>query len=141
MQSLSAAEEYYFSMEIGGELTGIHLQFEEREEGKGLVRMTLESEKLGRLAGALQVQNDRVEGYFVGNQEDAVMKLRKSSDIVNKSLGEEWKFCEVEFIHSESNHIPMDWTRKSTGTQVSNDSLYRLSKNFLQALKAVGDAT
>ena len=67
------------------------------------------------------------------------MKLRKSSDIVNKSLGEEWKFCEVEFIHSESNHIPMDWTRKSTETQVSNDSLYRLSKNFLQAIKAVGD--
>lgn len=139
MQSLEAAEEYYFSMEIGGELTGIHLQFEESEEGKGLVRMTLESEKLGRLAGALQVQNDRVEGYFVGNQEEAVMKLRKSSDIVNKNLGEEWKFCEVEFIHSESNHIPMDWTRKSTETQVSNDSLYRLTKNFLQAVKAVGD--
>ncbi len=139
MQSLSSAEEYYFSMEIGGELTGIHLQFEESEERKGLVRMTLESEKLGRLAGALQVQNDRVEGYFVGNQEEAVMKLRKSSDIVNKNLGEEWKFCEVEFIHSESNHIPMDWTRKSTETQVSNDSLYRLTKNFLQAVKAVGD--
>ena len=101
--------------------------------------MTVESIQLGKLTGALQVQNDRVEGYFVGNKEDAVMKLRKSSDIVNKSLGEEWKFCEVEFIHSESNHIPMDWTRKSTETQVSNDSLYRLSKNFLQAIKAVGD--
>ncbi len=139
MQSLTSAQEYYFSMEIGGELTGIHLQFEESEEGKGLIRMTLESDALGRLTGALQVQNDRVEGYFVGNQEEAVMKLRKSSDIVNKSLGEEWKFCEVEFIHSESNHIPMDWTRKSTETQVSNDSLYRLTKNFLQAVKAVGD--
>lgn len=139
MQSLSSAEEYYFSMEIGGELTGIHLQFEESEEGRGLVRMTLESEALGTLSGALQVQMDRVEGYFVGNQEEAVMKLRKSSDIVNKSLGEEWKFCEVEFVHSESNHIPMDWTRKSTETQASNDSLYRLTKNFLQAVKAVGD--
>jgi len=139
MQSLSSAEEYYFSMEIGGELTGIHLQFEESEERKGLVRMTLESEALGTISGALQVQKDRVEGYFVGNREEAVMKLRKSSDIVNKSLGEEWKFCEVEFVHSESNHIPMDWTRKSTETQVSNDSLYRLTKNFLQAVKAVGD--
>lgn len=139
MQNLSAAQEYYFSAEIGGELTGIHLQFDESEEGKGLIRMTVESIQLGKLTGALQVQNDRVEGYFVGNKEDAVMKLRKSSDIVNKSLGEEWKFCEVEFIHSESNHIPMDWTRKSTETQVSNDSLYRLSKNFLQAIKAVGD--
>lgn len=139
MQSLTAAQEYYFSVEIGGELTGIHLQFENAEEGKGLVRITMESEELGKLGGALQVQNDRVEGYFVGNRADAVMKLRESSDIINKSLGEEWKFCEVEFIHSESNHIPMDWTRKSTEAQVSNDSLYRLSKSFLQAVKAVGD--
>lgn len=139
MQNLTSAQEYFFSMDIGGELTGIHLQFDESEEGKGLIRITLESTTLGKLTGALQVQNDRVEGYFVGNQEEAVMKLRKSSDIVNKSLGEEWKFCEVEFIHSESNHIPMDWTRKSTETQVSNDSLYELSKNFLQAIKAVGD--
>ena len=141
MQNLTSAQEYFFSMDIGGELTGIHLQFDESEEGKGLIRITLESTTLGKLTGALQVQNDRVEGYFVGNQEEAVMKLRKSSDIVNKSLGEEWKFCEVEFIYSKSNHIPMDWTRTSTGTQVSNDSLYKLSKNFLQALKAVGDAT
>ena len=139
MQSLTSAQEYYFSMEINGELTGIHLQFEESEEGKGLVRITLESEELGRLTGALQAQNDRVEGYFVGNKENAVMKLRKSSDIVNKSLGEEWKFCEVEFIHSESNHIPMDWTRKSTETRVSKEGLYELAKNFLQAVKAVGD--
>lgn len=139
MQNLTGAQEYYFSMDIGGELTGIHIQFDESEEGKGLVQITMESDALGRITGALQVQDERIEGYFVGNKEEAVMKLRKSSDIVNKSLGEEWKFCEVEFIHSESNHIPMDWTRKSTGTQVSNDNLYGLSKNFLQAVKAVGD--
>ncbi len=141
MQKLAPAQEYYFPMEIGGEVTGIHLRISEEEELKGLVQITLESPKLGKISGALQVQDERVEGYFVGNEEEAVMNLRKSSDIVSKSLGEEWKFCEVEFIYSKSNHIPMDWTRKSTGTQVSNDSLYRLSKNFLQALKAVGDAT
>ena len=139
MQSLTDVQEYYFSMDIGGELTGIRVQFDESEEGKGLVQITMESDAMGRITGALQAKNERIEGYFVGNREETVMKLRKSSDIVNKSLGEEWKFCEVEFIHSESNHIPMDWTRKSTGAQVSNDSLYRLSKNFLQAIKAVGD--
>ncbi len=141
VQKLAPAQEYFFPMEIGGEVTGVHLRISQEEELKGLVQITMESPTLGKIAGALQVQENRVEGYFAGNEEDAVMKLRESSDIVNKSLGEEWKFCEVEFIYSKSNHIPMDWTRKSTGTQVSNDSLYRLSKNFLQALKAVGDAT
>ncbi len=141
MQKLTPAQEYYFPMEIGGEVTGIHLRISAEEEVKGLVQIALESPSLGKISGALQVQENRVEGYFVGNEEEAVMKLRESSDIVNKSLGEEWKFCEVEFIYSKSNHIPMDWTRTSTGTQVSNDSLYKLSKNFLQVLKAVGDAT
>ena len=112
---------------------------QEEEELKGMVHITLESPVWGKISGALQVQDERLEGYFVGNTEETVMNLRKSSDKINKSLGEEWKFCEVEFIYSKSNHIPMDWTRKSTETQVSNDSLYRLSKNFLQAIKAVGD--
>ncbi len=136
---LAPAREYYFPMEIGGEVTGIHLQITESEAEKGMVRITMESDRLGKISGALQVVENRVTGYFVGNQEEAVMNLRNSSDIVNKSLGEEWKFCEVEFLYSESNHIPMEWTRTSTETQVSNDSLYRLSKNFLQAVKAVGD--
>ncbi len=141
MQKLAPAEEYYFPMEIGGELTGIHLQIAEGEDAKGLVRISLESILLGKITGALQVQDDRVEGYFVGNKEEAVMNLRKSSDIVNKNLGEAWKSCEVEFIHSESNHIPMDWTRKSTEAQVNTDQLYQLAKSFLQAVKAVGDNT
>lgn len=139
MQKLTPAQEYYFPMEIGGELTGIHLQISEGEGEKGLVRITLESEKLGKLTGALQVQSNRVEGYFVGNNEEAVMNLKNSSDIVNNNLGEEWISCQIEFVYSESNHIPMDWTRKSTETQVSNDELYQLTKNFLQVVKAVGE--
>lgn len=139
IQKLAPAQEYYFPMEIGGEVTGIHLQITESEAEKGMVRITMESAQLGKISGALQVVENSVTGYFVGNQEEVVMNLRNSSDIVNKSLGEEWKFCEVEFLYSESNHIPMDWTRTSTETQVDSDSLYRLSKNFLQAVKAVGD--
>ena len=104
------------------------------------MRITMESAALGRISGVLQVTEEDVSGYFVGNRKEVVMNLKKSSDIVNNSLGEEWKFCEVEFVYSESNHIPMDWTRTSAETQVDSDSLYRLSKNFLQVVKAVGDA-
>ncbi len=139
MQSLSAEEEYYIPMEIGGELTGVHLQFTHSEEARATVRIQLESGRLGQISGALQVTEKGVEGYFVGNQEETVMNLKYSSDIVNNSLREEWKSCEVEFVYSETNHIPMDWTRRSTGAQVGTDRLYGLAKNFLQVLKAVGD--
>ena len=68
------------------------------------------------------------------------MKLRASSDIINSSIRKEWTFCEIEFIYSEANDIPMDWTRRSADVQVSNERLYSLSKEFLQAVKAVGEA-
>lgn len=139
MQHLSTNEEYYIPMEIGGELTGVHLQFTHSEQEHGMVRIQLDSPSLGRLSGTLQATDKGVEGYFVGNREETVMKLRNSSDIVTNSLSEEWKSCEVEFVYSETNYIPMDWTRRSTGVQVGTDSLYGLSKDFLQALKAVGD--
>ncbi len=139
MQKLSPQEEYYFPMEIDGQITGVHVQFTHSEEEQGLVRLTLDSPFLGQLKGQLQVTDAGVEGYFVGNQEEVIMNLKKASDIINTSLGKAWKSCQVEFVHSETNNIPMNWTRKSAETQVSNEALYGLAKSFLQAVKAVGD--
>ena len=127
-------------MEIGGKVTGVHLQFTHSENHQGRIQMTLESVEWGRISGQLQVTDKGVEGYFVGNQKETVMKLRGSSDIINSSIRKEWSFCEVDFIYSETNDIPMDWTRRSGRVQVSNERLYSLSKDFLQAVKAVGEA-
>lgn len=140
MQKLSPQEEFFFPMEIGGKVTGVHLQFTHSETMQGQIHMTLESMEWGRISGRLQVTEKGVEGYFVGNQRETVMKLRASSDIINSSIRKEWTFCEIEFIYSEANDIPMDWTRRSADVQVSNERLYSLSKEFLQAVKAVGEA-
>ena len=139
MQSLSTNEEYFIPMEMGGEVTGVHLQFTHSEEECAIVRIRMESSRLGCISGTLQVTEEGVEGYFVGNQEEMVMNLKDSSDIFTNSFGEEWKSCRLEFVYSKTDHIPMDWTRRSAGAQVSTDSLYSLSKSFLQAVKAVGD--
>jgi len=140
MQKLSPQEEFFFPMEIDGKVTGVHLQFTHSENRQGQIHMTLESMEWGRISGQLQVTDKGVEGYFVGNQRETVMKLRTSSDIINSSIRKEWTFCEVEFVYSEANDIPMDWTRRSARVQVSNERLYSLSKDFLQAVKAVGEA-
>lgn len=139
MQKLSPQEEFFFPMEIGGKVTGVHLQFTHSETLQGQIHMTLESMEWGRISGQLQVTEKGVEGYFVGNQKETVMKLRASSDIINSNIRKEWNFCEVEFVYSEANDIPMDWTRRSADVQVSNERLYSLSKELLQAVKAVGE--
>ncbi len=141
MTGLSTREEYYIPMEIDGELTSVHMQFEHSETRQGMVRIALKGSRLGHLCGTLQVTQEGVEGFFIGNHPETVMKMKESSDIFNTSLGEEWKSCRLEFVYSEAEQIPMDWTRRSNGAQVSTDSLYRLSASFLEALKTVGDAT
>ena len=140
MQKLAPQEEFFFPMEIGGKIAGVHLQFTHSETLQGQISMTLESGEWGRISGRLHVTPKGVEGYFVGNQIETVMKLRNSSDIINSSIRKEWTFCEIEFVYSEANEIPMDWTRRSAKVQVSNERLYSLSKEFLQAVKAVGEA-
>lgn len=139
MQKISPNEEYYFPMEIQGEVTGVHLQFTHNEREQGLIRMTLESDRMGRLCGYLQVTEGGIQGYFVGNEPETVMNLKGSTDIINSSIRKEWTFCEIEYIYSDTRDIPMDWTRRSAGAQVSNERLYGLAKDFLQAVKAVGD--
>lgn len=139
MQSLAPKEEYYFPMEIGGEVTGIHLQFTHNEMEQGLIRLTMEGAGMGCLSGYLQVTEKGIEGYFVGNNQQTIMNLKTSSDIISNNIRKEWNFCEIEYFYNETNHIPMDWTRRSAGVQVSNDRLYSLTKDFLQAVKAVGD--
>ena len=127
-------------MEIDGKVTGVHLQFVSSETEQGMVRISLESREAGKLAGQIKVTDKGPEGYFVGNNRETVMKLKNSSDIINSSIRKEWKFCEIEYVYSETNDIPMDWTRRSSEVSVSNEQLYDLAKNFLQAVKGMGEA-
>ncbi len=140
MKALSEQEEYFFPMEIGGRVTGVHLQFVSSETEQGMIRMSLESRESGCLTGQIKVTDKGVEGYFVGNNRDTVMKLKNSSDIINSSIRKEWTFCEIEYVYSETNDIPMDWTRRSSEVSASNGQLYELAKNFLQAVKGMGEA-
>jgi len=140
MHTLSAQEEYFFPMEIDGKVTGVRLQFVGSETEKGMVRISLESREAGKLAGQIKVTDKGLEGYFVGNNRDTVMKLKNSSDIINSSIRKEWTFCEIDYVYSETNDIPMDWTRRSSKVFASNGQLYELAKNFLQAVKGMGEA-
>ena len=140
MQALSEQEEYFFPMEIDGKVTGVHLQFVSSETEQGMVRISLESGEDSRLTGQMKVTDRGVEGYFVGNNRDTVMKLKNSSDIINSSIRKEWSFCEIEYVYSEVNDIPMDWTRRSSKVSATNGQLYELAKNFLQAVKGMGEA-
>ncbi len=137
MGSLSQSEEYYFPMELGGELAAIHLQICHGEQEKGLVRIELTSERMGSLKGEFQVRDGIVNGYFVGNQMEAVMNLRHSSDIFDSHLAEGLQPGQVEYVHNASGRTAMSWDRSEMGEAVPQASLYATAKAFLQTVRDV----
>ena len=136
MGSLSQSEEYYFPMELDGEVAAIHLQICHGEE-KGIVRIELTSECMGGLKGEFQVKEGTVNGCFVGNHGEAVMNLRRSSDIFGSYLPEELLPGQVEYIHDASGKMAMSWDRNETKEAARQESLYATAKAFLQTVRDV----
>lgn len=141
MGSLSQSEEYYFPMELGGELAAIHLQICHGEQEKGMVRIEMTSERMGSLKGEFQVRDGIVSGYFVGNQREAVMNLRRSSDIFDSYLAEDLQLGQVEYVHNESGMTAMSWDRAKTEEAAPQGSLYATAKAFLQTVRDVEKQT
>jgi len=141
MGNLSQSEEYYFPMELGGELAAIHLQICHGEQEKGMVRVELTSGRMGSLKGEFQVRDGIVNGCFVGNQREAVMNLRRSSDIFDSYLAEGLQLGQVEYVHNASGRTTMSWDRSETEEATPQGSLYATAKAFLQTVRDVEKQT
>lgn len=137
MGSLSRSQEYYFPMELDGEVAAIHLQICSGEQEKGMVRIELTSVCMGSLKGEFQVKDNTVNGYFVGNQNEAVMNLRRCADIFDSYLAEGLQRGQVEYVYNESGKTAMSWDREQTGDAPEQSSLYATAKAFLQTVRDV----
>ena len=137
MGSLSRSEEYYFPMELDNEVAAIHLQICHGEQEKGMVRIELTSVSMGSLKGEFQVKSGTVNGYFVGNQNEAVMNLRRSADIFDSYLAEDLQLGQVEYVYNESGKTAMSWDRTGEAGAVEQRSLYATAKAFLQTVRDV----
>ena len=141
MGNLSQSEEYYFPMELDGELAAIHLQICHGEQEKGMVRIELTSGYMGSLTGEFQVKEGIVNGYFVGNHKETVMNLRGAADIFDSHLAGDLQLGQVEYVHSESGKTIMSWDRSESAQATSQRSLYATAKAFLQTVREVGKQT
>ena len=136
MGSLSRSEEYYFPMELDGEVAAIHLQICHGGE-KGIVRIELTSEHMGSLKGEFQVRDGVVNGCFMGNHRETVMNLRRSSDIFGSYLPQELRTGQVESIHDASGRTRMSWDRTEPEEPTAQEGLYATAKAFLQTVRDV----
>lgn len=141
MGNLAQSEEYYFPMELDGELAAVHLQICRGEQEKGMVRIELTGGSMGDLRGEFQVRDGVVNGYFVGNQRETVMNLRGLTDIFDSHLAGDIQLGQVEYVHNESGKTIMSWDRTEPTETTSQGDLYRVAKAFLQTVQDMGKQT
>lgn len=132
MGQLAKQEEYMIPMYIGEELTNVHLTIEQGTDEKGKVSISTDLDELGHVEGRFQIQDGKISGYFAGNTDVAVMKLKTIADIFTDSVSQEWQVNSIQVIQG----LPKS-ENPGVHSETTNEELYRVAKYFLSAMKEI----
>lgn len=141
MGSLSRNEEYFLSMEIGGEDALVHLTVESGSALKGGISIAVNLGENTRVEAHLQMQNDRIEGFLVGKTPEEVTKLQEAADIfynlINEDASIEAEAVKLPVVSSENINMTRMSEIRSQGQEDAPDNgmLYHVAKLFLQAIR------
>lgn len=161
MEALADKEEYFIPMYLGDELTKVHLTLEQGTENSGQVSvrvaMTEQEDADAGLEAYFRIQGNRLNGYFVTNHPDMVMKAQKGTDIFSDLIKEEtsWSMdAELPILDkADGTGAGQKVVGRNQSTikdklqpyadqsvqneKISNAELFRVAQLFLRAMKSV----
>lgn len=137
--SLARQEEYFLSMNIGGELTEIHLTVEKGTEEKGRVQVTCRFSGEEELTADFRLEDHKITAALAGNEKAEVTKLQKIADTFTEEASARWTVEKVS-VTKNAGHAPQILGNQEKSTsgddfRVDNAELYRVAKIFLQAVR------
>lgn len=143
--SLSPKEEYVIPLEIDGETQAVHLTIQSDTEQKGMVDVEIPFEE-GKLQAHLEMKQEKLTGYLVGNSAQEVMISQKVADIFSDWIKEEtsWSMdarlpvVGKQYRSAGTKMAAMDTNQKDI--QVDNGELYKLAKGLIKAVKSAKEA-
>lgn len=141
MGGLARSEEFVLSMYVGEELAAVHLTLEKGGAEKGGISIEVNLGDNTHLEAHLQVKNNRVEGFLLGNTSEEVRKLQQASDIfynlINENASMDLEAVKLPVV--SRGNINMTGTSEinsqGEGTSPENGTLYHVAKLFLQAIR------
>ncbi|MBO7357741.1 MAG: hypothetical protein J6U37_04380 [Lachnospiraceae bacterium] len=124
-------ENYHVPVEIGGELTEINLKVVHNEDKDPNVTITTSSFDLGTISARFTLENEKISGYIASNNKETVSKLENVADNISEDI-------KVIYVKNPENYMnSARLATKENVETVSFDSLYKVSKVFLQAVKGI----
>ena len=141
MGGLARSEEFVLSMYVGDELAAVHLTLEKGGLEKGSISIEVNLGDNTHLEAHLQVKNNRVEGFLLGNTSEEVRKLQEASDIfynlINKNASMDLEAVKLPVVSRGNINMTGTSEISSQGGKSSpeNGTLYHVAKLFLQAIR------
>ncbi len=135
--NMAREENYEIPMDIKGEITSVNLKIYHNASQTGKVAVTLDTERLGKVAAEFDVTKDRISGMIVYENVSEKASLKQLEQAVNQELRSSGtRQTQISLVHAKSVDLTRFGQDRSVG-KISTGELYQTAKAFLTALKDI----
>ncbi len=140
--SFAREENYEVPVNIKGEITSVNLKIYHNAAKAGKVSITLDSDKLGKVAADFDVKQGKILGMIVFDNRQEENELEQIKKAVTDELSDgKDRQIQINLVHSDSvdlNKFGKDKdTEAADGHRTSTAELYKTAKAFIAAIKSL----
>ena len=136
---LAREENYEIPVQIGEELTSINLTIIHRGSTRGEVKITLDTERLGKVEGRFSVSQNVLEGSVLTEYMDKKELLQEQSSFLTEAIGEALKETEIQMkgiFFGENRNLNINTLERGEGEENPNTALlYKIAKEFIAFIR------
>lgn len=136
---LAREENYEIPVQIGEELTSINLTIIHRGSTRGEVKITLDTERLGKVEGRFSVSQNVLEGSVLTEYMDKKELLQEQSSVLTEAIGEALKETEIQMkgiFFGENRNLNINTPERGEGEENPNTALlYKIAKEFIAFIR------
>lgn len=138
---LAREENYEIPVQIGEEVTSINLKIIHQADTKGEVKITLDTQKLGKVEARFTVTMNALEGSVLTEYMDKRDLLKQQSPMLAQVLGEALQETEIQLkgiLFGENKHLDINsFEPRGKGEKADTALLYKVAKGFITFIKTV----
>lgn len=134
MNSQAKKNSYFVPMEIGGEITNVHLKINHVDSTMSNVTVDMENELLGRISSIFTIREAVVTGRMVSDNEESVRMLSQNIGVFTRTIeAVGLNFGEIS-CYKSSNEASYKYEAVSDDS-VSVNTYYSVAKAFIGMVK------
>ena len=125
---------YIVPMEIGGELTNIHLTIKKNQESFKNVTVSMENESLGKLSAVFSIKSSVVSGRVVSDRESTVNMINENLSVFTRTI-ETLEINAGEIMCFKGSMDVVNKYSESSDEGVALNTYYSVAKAFVGVIK------